>query len=116
MKTKSMVQKTAKTVLSKKIFGRSSRVIELFPILFLKSLKSNVVVLPNGQFSEQSTPLTKKSIFNFLNMEWNSNLKFLRIPLAVLIMFNVNSSGVFAETRNELSQLILKNLWIDHSV
>ena len=116
MKTKTMVQKTSKTVLSKKIFGKSSRVLGLFPILFLKSLKSNVVVLPNGQFSEQSTPLTKKSIFNFLNMEWNSNLKFLRIPLAVLLMFNVNSSGVFAETRNELSQLILKNLWIDHSV
>ncbi|MGB3131307.1 MAG: DUF4347 domain-containing protein, partial [Saprospiraceae bacterium] len=111
-----MVQKTNKTVLSKKIFGKSSRVLGLFPILFLKSLKSNVVVLPNGQFSEQSTTLTKKSIFNFLNMEWNSNLKFLRIPLAVLIMFNVNSSGVFAETRNEVNQLILKNLWIDHSV
>ncbi|MBK7468395.1 MAG: DUF4347 domain-containing protein [Saprospiraceae bacterium] len=31
-------------------------------------------------------------------------------------MFNVNSSGVFAETRNEVNQLILKNLWIDHSV
>ena len=120
MKTKTMVQKTTKIVFSKNtkvnFTSKQMFVLERFFLLFYTSFTSHFIFHSEAHFSELRTPLTKKSIFNFLNMEWNSNLKFLRIPLAVLLMFNVNSSGVFAETRNELSQLILKNLWIDHSV
>ncbi|MBK7226301.1 MAG: DUF4347 domain-containing protein [Saprospiraceae bacterium] len=120
MKTKTMVQKTTRIVFSKNtkvnLTSKQTFVLERFFLLFYTSFTSHFIFHSEAHFSELRTPNTKKSIFNFLNMEWNSNLKFVRIPLAVLLMFNVNSSGVFAETRNELSQLILKNLWIDHSV
>ena len=50
-------------------------------------------------------------------MEWNSNHKFLSIPLLVfLLFFNASSNEVFEGTRNDVNQLNLKNLWIDHSV
>jgi hypothetical protein len=67
MKTKTMVQKTTRIVLSKNTKGIVSSLqlfmLERFPTLFSNTLKTNFIFDSEAQPSEQRAPHTKKSIF-----------------------------------------------------